>query len=46
MAGINSVNIDMEKQTVLVEGDISYEAALEKIKKTGRTVNGGETLKT
>lgn len=46
--GVESIDIDMEKQTVLVSADpqlgATYDAVLEKITKTGKTVHGGEVL--
>lgn len=48
LAGIEKVDISLESQSVIVDADQSkatYEAVLEKIKKTGRTVKGGETLR-
>lgn len=46
--GVESVDISLEKQTVLVGADptqgATYDAVLQKITKTGRTVKGGETV--
>lgn len=46
--GVNKVDISLEQQSVLVDADeaqgATYDAVLEKIKKTGRTVKGGETI--
>lgn len=46
--GVESVDISLEKQTVLVAADptqgATYDAVLQKITKTGRTVKGGETV--
>ena len=48
--GVDSVDISLEAQSVVVTAQptsgATYEAVLEKIKKTGRTVKGGETVKT
>ncbi|ORY81967.1 copper chaperone taha [Protomyces lactucae-debilis] len=48
MEGVETIDIDMEKQTVLVSADpglgATYDAVLEKIKKTGKTVHGGEVV--
>lgn len=42
--GVKSYNVSLENQTADVTADesLSYEQVLEKIKKTGKTVNSGE----
>lgn len=42
--GVKSYNVSLDTQTadVTAEQDLSYEQVLEKIKKTGKTVNSGE----
>lgn len=49
LKGVEKVEISLEHQSVLVDADkaqgASYDAVLEKIKKTGRTVKGGETVR-
>ncbi|KAA8901108.1 hypothetical protein DIURU_003478 [Diutina rugosa] len=44
--GVNTVttNLDTQKVDVIANDDVSYETVLEKIKKTGKKVNGGKTL--
>lgn len=44
MEGVQSYDVSLEKQTadVVTGDDTSYEQVLEKIKKTGKTVNSGE----
>ena len=39
-AGVSSYEISLEKQEVVVNGSIGYDALLEKIKKTGKEVGG------
>ncbi|CAO3639976.1 unnamed protein product [Cunninghamella blakesleeana] len=39
LGGIDKIDIDLEKQTVVVETELSRETVLEAIKKTGKTVN-------
>lgn len=43
-AGVKSydVSLDTQTATVTTEEGLSYETVLEKIKKTGKTVNSGE----
>ena len=43
-AGVKSFNVSLETQTadIVTEDSLSYEAVLEKIKKTGKTVKSGE----
>jgi copper chaperone len=38
MPGVSSYEVDLEKQTVLVNGSIGYDDLLAKIKKTGKEV--------
>jgi len=42
--GVKSYNVSLDSQTadVTTEDKVSYETVLEKIKKTGKTVNSGE----
>ncbi|KAK5087712.1 Cytosolic copper metallochaperone [Exophiala xenobiotica] len=42
--GVKSYNVSLENQTADITADesLSYEQVLEKIKKTGKTVNSGE----
>ncbi|KAL4896355.1 heavy metal transport/detoxification protein [Aspergillus ambiguus] len=42
--GVKSFDVSLENQTatVVTEPAVSYETVLEKIKKTGKTVNSGE----
>jgi len=42
--GVKSYNVSLESQTADITADenLSYEQVLEKIKKTGKTVNSGE----
>ncbi|KAH8922815.1 copper chaperone taha [Atractiella rhizophila] len=44
--GVESFDISLEKQEVIVNANASapYETVLEKIKKTGKTVNSGEVV--
>ncbi|CAI7582689.1 unnamed protein product [Penicillium glandicola] len=44
LEGVKTFDVSLETQTVNVttEPTISYDAVLEKIKKTGKTVNSGE----
>jgi len=42
--GIESYNVDLETQEVLVKGSASYDYVYEKIKKTGKEIISGETL--
>lgn len=46
MNGVKEINISLEKQSVdvITAPDVSYDAVLEKIKKTGKEVRGGETV--
>lgn len=43
-SGVKSFDVSLENQTatVVTEPSVSYETVLEKIKKTGKTVNSGE----
>lgn len=38
MAGVDSYDISLEKQEVIVKGTVPYDTVLEKIKKTGKEV--------
>jgi copper chaperone len=42
--GVKSYNVSLENQTaeIITEDSLSYDTVLEKIKKTGKTVNSGE----
>ncbi|KAK5051435.1 hypothetical protein LTR84_003087 [Exophiala bonariae] len=42
--GVKEYNVSLETQTadITAEDSLSYETVLEKIKKTGKTVNSGE----
>lgn len=40
LEGVESYNISLEKQEVIVKGSIGYDDLLEKIKKTGKEVRG------
>ncbi|KAL2044554.1 hypothetical protein ABVK25_012382 [Lepraria finkii] len=44
MDGIKTYNVSLDTQTadITTDDSVSYEAVLEKIKKTGKTVNSGE----
>ncbi|AOW01882.1 hypothetical protein LXG23DRAFT_52145 [Yarrowia lipolytica] len=44
--GVTSVDIDLEKQSVLVKTDdaVSYDDVLATIAKTGKKVNGGQVI--
>ncbi|EKM55585.1 uncharacterized protein PHACADRAFT_256312 [Phanerochaete carnosa HHB-10118-sp] len=42
--GIDSFDVSLEKQEVIVKGSIEYDALLEKIKKTGKEVRSGQTV--
>ncbi|KAN0076857.1 hypothetical protein V8E55_010712 [Tylopilus felleus] len=37
-------DVSLEKQTVVVKGDVPYEDVLEKIKKTGKEVLSGKVI--
>ncbi|KAH9842613.1 copper chaperone taha [Rhodofomes roseus] len=41
---IDSWDISLEKQEVIVKGAVPYDTVLEKIKKTGKEVRSGETV--
>lgn len=43
-SGVKSYNVSLETQTADVTADekLAYETVLEKIKKTGKTINSGE----
>jgi copper chaperone len=43
-AGVESYNVSLETQTAEIQAadSLTYETVLEKIKKTGKTVNSGE----
>ena len=43
-SGVKSYNVSLDSQTadIITEDNVSYETVLEKIKKTGKTVNSGE----
>lgn len=43
-SGVNSYDISLEKQEVIVHTAIPYDDILAKIKKTGKTVNSGEKV--
>ncbi|QRV85778.1 copper chaperone [Ceratobasidium sp. AG-Ba] len=42
--GISDFQVSLEKQEVIVKGTMPYDDVLAKIKKTGKTVNSGETV--
>ncbi|RMZ85362.1 hypothetical protein DV737_g824, partial [Chaetothyriales sp. CBS 132003] len=44
LEGVKSYNVSLENQTadVVAEAGLRYEEVLEKIKKTGKTVNSGQ----
>jgi len=42
--GVSSYETSLEKQEVIVKGTADYDTVLEKIKKTGKQVLGGETI--
>jgi len=42
--GVTSYNVDLDTQEVVVEGTISYDDLLAKIKKTGKEVRSGITV--
>lgn len=44
--GVTNVDIDLEKQSVVVKTDdaVSYDDVLETIAKTGKKVNGGQVI--
>lgn len=42
--GVSSYEVSLEKQEVVVNGTIGYDALLEKIKKTGKEVRSGQTI--
>jgi copper chaperone len=42
--GVESFDVSLETQKVVVKGTIPYDELLEKIKKTGKEVRSGETL--
>ncbi|KAI0928513.1 hypothetical protein AcW1_005734 [Taiwanofungus camphoratus] len=42
--GVNSYEVNLENQSVLVKGSIPYDTLLERIKKTGKEVRSGETV--
>ena len=43
-AGVKSYNVSLDSQTadITTEAEVDYNTVLEKIKKTGKTVNSGE----
>lgn len=41
---MDSFNVSLEKQSVVVRGSAPYETVLEKIKKTGKEVKHGEVV--
>ncbi|UZJ51332.1 hypothetical protein CBS101457_000652 [Exobasidium rhododendri] len=43
--GVDSFDVSLEKQEVVVKGSAPYETVLEKIKKTGKEVKSGEVIK-
>lgn len=44
MTGVKSYDVSLDNQSAIVttEEDVDYNTVLEKIKKTGKTVNSGE----
>jgi copper chaperone len=44
LAGVKSFDVSLENQTaeIVTEDSLDYDTVLEKIKKTGKTVNSGE----
>ncbi|QRV99844.1 copper chaperone [Ceratobasidium sp. AG-Ba] len=42
--GVSDFEVSLEKQEVIVKGTMPYDDVLAKIKKTGKTVNSGETV--
>ena len=44
MLGVKSYNVSLDSQTadIVTEPSVDYNTVLEKIKKTGKTVNSGE----
>jgi len=45
MTGLNSYDVNLESQEVIVKSDkVSYEEVLAKIKKTGKEVRSGEVV--
>jgi len=42
--GIDSYDVSLEKEEVIVRGPATYDYVLEKIKKTGKEVRSGETV--
>jgi copper chaperone len=44
LIGIESYDVSLEKQEVIVKTGIDYETILAKIKKTGKEVKSGETI--
>jgi copper chaperone len=44
MTGVDSFDVSLEKQQVVVKGSASYDTVLEKIKKTGKEVKNGTVI--
>ncbi|PWZ01147.1 putative ATX1-antioxidant protein and metal homeostasis factor [Testicularia cyperi] len=42
--GVDSFDVSLENQTVLVKGTAPYDTVLEKIKKTGKEVKSGQVV--
>lgn len=42
--GVDSFDVSLENQTVVVHGTAPYETVLEKIKKTGKEVKSGQVV--
>ncbi|KAJ1024775.1 hypothetical protein NDA16_002815 [Ustilago loliicola] len=42
--GVDSFDVSLENQTVVVKGSAPYETVLEKIKKTGKEVKSGQVV--
>uniref|UniRef100_V5GT26 Putative ATX1-antioxidant protein and metal homeostasis factor n=2 Tax=Kalmanozyma brasiliensis (strain GHG001) TaxID=1365824 RepID=V5GT26_KALBG len=42
--GVDSYDVSLENQTVVVKGSAPYETVLEKIKKTGKEVKSGQVV--
>ncbi|PWN46820.1 putative ATX1-antioxidant protein and metal homeostasis factor, partial [Violaceomyces palustris] len=44
LEGVESFDVSLEKQEVIVKGTAPYETVLEKIKKTGKEVKSGQII--
>ena len=42
--GVDSFDVSLENQSVVVKGSAPYETVLEKIKKTGKEVKNGQVV--